>query len=231
MLILKDIHTYYGESYIIQGISLNISQGECITLLGRNGAGKTTTIRSVIGLTPPRKGKVLFKGKEIQGKQPFEINRNGIGYVPQGRRLFSTLTVMENLKISVQNKRNGGWTTDRVFDVFPVLGMRKANRGNQLSGGEQQMLTIARALMGNPELVLFDEPTEGLSPMVIEEVVKTMKQLKTEGITCFLVEQNLDATYLLTDRYYILQQGRMVYTASKEEFETSHEIKRKFLGV
>ena len=232
MLRLDKIHTFYGKSYIIQGLSLRIDQGECVSLLGRNGAGKTTTLRSIMGLNPPREGKVFFKNKEIQKKQPFEINRMGIGYVPQGRRVFSTLTVFENLNISIRKTDvNARWTMDRIFEVFPLLRMRKKNRGNQLSGGEQQMLAIARSLIGNPQLLLIDEPTEGLGPIVIEEVVKTLQQIKRDGVTCFLVEQNLEATYPLTDRYYILQQGLKVYQGMKEEFETSPEIKKKYLGV
>jgi branched-chain amino acid transport system ATP-binding protein len=232
MLQLDDIHTFYGKSHIIQGLSLKIDQGEFVSLLGRNGAGKTTTLRSIIGLNAPREGRILLQGEEVQKKRPFEISQRGVGYVPQGRRIFSTLTVLENLNIAVRGKGHKiRWSMENVFELFPSLRIRKNNRGNELSGGEQQMLTIGRALMTNPKILLVDEPTEGLAPIVIEEIGKTLQQIKMEGITCFLVEQNLEMTYPLTDRYYILQQGLKVYQGTKAEFETNEEVKNKYLGI
>jgi branched-chain amino acid transport system ATP-binding protein len=232
MLKLDNIHTFYGKSHIIQGVSLQIQQGECVSLLGRNGAGKTTTLRSIIGLNPPQEGKIFLRGQEISGKKPFEISREGIAYVPQGRRIFITLTVLENLKLAAQKKAwKEKWTIDTIFDVFPSLAERKNHRGNELSGGEQQMLTIARSMMGNPELLLIDEPTEGLAPLIIEVVVEIIQRIKKDGTTIFLVEQNLESTYQLTDRYYILQQGLVVYHGSIEEFRKNLELKERYLGI
>jgi len=232
ILKLDNIHTFYGKSHIIQGASLFIQERECISLLGRNGAGKTTTLRSIMGLNPPLDGKIFFKGREISGEKPFEISRKGIGYVPQGRRIFATLTVVENLNLALQKKaEKGKWNIDTVFDAFPNLAKRKNHRGNQLSGGEQQMLAIARSMMGNPELLLIDEPTEGLAPLIIEAVVKIIQGIKKDGTTIFLVEQNLDSTYQITDRYYILLQGLIVWHGSKEEFRKNPELNGKYLGV
>ncbi len=232
MLELNNVHTFYGKSHIIQGISLNVQQEECVAFLGRNGAGKTTTLRSIMGLNPPREGNIFFRGREINGKKPFEISREGIGYVPEDRRIFSTLTLLENLNIAFQKKTGDKrWSIDTMFDAFPLLAERKNHRGSELSGGEQQMLTIARALMGNPELLLIDEPTEGLAPLIIEVVVKIIQRIKKEGTAIFLVEQNLEATYQVADRYYILQQGLIVYEGSNEAFRSNPEVKERYLGV
>lgn len=229
---LNNVHTFYGKSHIIQGVSLNIQDEECVALLGRNGAGKTTTLRSIMGLNPPREGKIFFKGREITGKRPFEISREGIGYVPEERRIFATLTTLENLRIAIQKKAGKEkWSLDTIFDAFPLLAERKNHRGSELSGGEQQMLTIARALMGNPELLLIDEPSEGLAPLIIEAVVEIVQRIKKEGTAIFLVEQNLEATYQVADRYYILQQGLVVYQGSHEEFRSNPELKERYLGV
>lgn len=232
ILKLENIHTYYAKSHILQGISLIVKNEECVSYLGRNGAGKTTTLRSIMGLNPPREGKIFFRDIEINGRKPFEISRAGIGYVPEDRRIFGTLNVLENLNIA--NQRRAGidrWNIDTVFDVFPILEKRKNHRGSELSGGEQQMLSIARSLMGNPEILLLDEPTQGLAPLMIEVVLKTVERIKEEGITIFMVEQNVEATYEITDRYYILQQGLIVYHGSSEEFRSSPELKEEYLGV
>jgi branched-chain amino acid transport system ATP-binding protein len=232
VLKLDNIHTFYGKSHIIQGISLNIQTGECVALLGRNGAGKTTTLRSIMGLNPPRDGKIYLKGGEINGKKPFQISREGIGYSPQGRRIFSTLTVLENLTIAINRKvGKENWTLEKVFDAFPIIAERKKHRGNELSGGEQQMLTIARSLMGNPDLLLVDEPTEGLAPLIIGKVLDIILRIKEEGMTIFLVEQNVEATFQVSDRYYILQQGLIVYHGGNVEFQSRTEIREKYLGV
>ena len=232
VLRLDDVHTFYGKSHIIQGISLNIQQGECVTLLGRNGAGKTTTLRSIMGLTPPREGDVFFKGQRISGQKPFEIARQGVGYVPEERRIFSTLTVLENLHLAFQKREgNTRWSVDTICDVFPVLAERRTHCGNELSGGEQQMLAIARALMGNPELLMLDEPTQGLAPLIIQSVLEIIQRIKGEGMTIFLVEQAVEATYRVSDRYYILQQGLVVYKGSKDQFVASPEVKETYLGV
>lgn len=229
---LDNIHTYYGQSHIIQGISLKVQLEECIAFLGRNGAGKTTTLRSIMGLTPPHKGKVFFKGREINGKKPFEIARMGIGYVPDNRRIFTTLTVLENLSIAIQKRgQDRKWNMDTIFETFAPLAGRKTHRGNELSGGEQQMLAIARSLMGNPELLLLDEPTQGLAPLIIKVVLEIIHRVKKEGVTILLVEQSVESTYEVANRYYILQQGLIVYEGKNEAFRNNPEIKQKYLSV
>jgi branched-chain amino acid transport system ATP-binding protein len=232
MLKLEDMHTFYGKSHIIQGISLNIQHRECVAFLGRNGAGKTTTLRSIMGLNPPREGHVFFKGRKIDGHKPFEIAREGVGYVPEDRRIFKTLTVLENLNLAFQKRaKNGRWRIDTIFDVFPILADRKRHRGNQLSGGEQQMLAIARTLMGNPELLLLDEPTQGLAPRIIQVVLEIVQRIKKEGMTIFMVEQSVEATYQVADRYYILQQGLIVYEGDTEAFRGNPGIRETYLAV
>lgn len=232
ILSVDDIHTYYGKSHILQGISLEVRPHECIAVLGRNGAGKTTTLRSIMGLTPPRAGRVTYKGRDITTLKPYEMSRMGIALVPEDRQIFTTLTVTENLKISSQKARSDGrWNIDNIFEVFPRLAERRNNRGNQLSGGEQQMLTIARSLMTNPELLLLDEPSEGLAPLIVEKVLEIIHEIKNEGLTIILVEQNIEATKLVADRYYILQQGQNVFEGSHEEFWSQPKLKEDFLGV
>ena len=232
MLHVDAIQTYYGKSHIIQGVSFHVDPHECVALLGRNGAGKTTTLRSIIGLTPPREGQVVLKGQSLKGLKPFEIARRGVTYVPEDRQIFATLTVDENLQLSVQKERTGGpWNLERVFDVFPRLAERRHNRGNQLSGGEQQMLAIARALMANPELILLDEPTEGLAPLIVETLLEIIAGIKKEGLTIVLVEQNVAATRQVADRYYILQQGQLVYDGTNAEFWSQLQLQEKYLGV
>jgi branched-chain amino acid transport system ATP-binding protein len=232
MLQLEDVHTFYGKSHIIQGVSFNVRKKECLALLGRNGAGKTTTLRSIIGLVPPRSGRILFNGRYLQGLKPFEISRLGIGYVPEDRQIFHSLTVLENLGISIQKKRTGGqWDIERVFDFFPSLAERRNNRGNQLSGGEQQMLSIARALMTNPDLLLLDEPTEGLAPLIVEKLLEVIQSLKQSGLTIVLVEQDVQATREVADRYCILQQGRLVHQSEHSEFWSTPELQEAYLGV
>ena len=229
---LENIHTFYGMSHIIQGISLIIKKKECISYLGRNGAGKTTTLRSIMGLNPPREGKIFLNGRGINGKKPFEISRWGVGYVPEDRRIFGTLSLIENLNIAIQRRvGRDKWNIDTVFDAFPQLAERRNHRGNELSGGEQQILAIARALMGNPEILLLDEPTQGLAPVIMGVVLEIIQQIKKEGVTIFLVEQNIEATYQVTDWYYILQQGLIVYQGSIEEFRSNPELKERYLGV
>jgi branched-chain amino acid transport system ATP-binding protein len=232
MLSIEEIDTYYGKSHIIQGLSLDVRSHECVALLGRNGAGKTTTLRSIIGLTPPRRGRIRFKQQPTSGLKPYEIARLGVAYVPENRQIFSTLTVMENLQLSVQRARgNGIWGLDHIFELFPRLAERRSNRGNQLSGGEQQMLAIARALMANPELILLDEPTEGLAPLIVETLLGTISEIKKEGLTIILVEQNVAATRIVADRYYILQQGLCVYHGSRNDFWNKPELQTEYLGV
>jgi branched-chain amino acid transport system ATP-binding protein len=231
MLQIKGIDTFYGKSHVLQGISMEVRQGELVSLLGRNGAGKTTTLRSIMGLTPPRSGSILYEGKVISSARPFEICRQGIGYVPEDRRIFATLTVVENLNIGVQKERGQKWTLETIFTLFPNLGERKANRGNQLSGGEQQMLSVARALMGNPSLLLLDEPTEGLAPLIVEALIEVIGRIKKEGVTVLLVEQNVESTFRVADRHYILEQGKNVYEGTNDELKGNNDILLRYLSV
>ncbi len=232
MLRVEDIHTWYGDSYILQGVSLEVKDGTCVALLGRNGMGKTTTIRSIMGLTPPRKGSIVFNGQELVGLPPYKIARLGIGLVPQGRMIFSSLSVVENLKMAA---RTGGkkdpWTLDKVFALFPKLAERRRNKGNLLSGGEQQMLTIGRALMTNPDLVLFDEPSEGLAPVVVEEVFRVIERIKAEGQSILLVEQDFGMAMSVADYAYIMSRGTIVYESTPAELIHNEAVKSTYLGV
>lgn len=232
MLELKDIHTYYGVSYILQGLSLEVPDGSVVALLGRNGMGKTTTIRTIIGFNPPRMGTIQFRGVSINGLPPYKIAQMGIGLVPQGRRVFPSLSVTENLTMAARaNGKEDPWTLDRVYSFFPKLKERSRNRGNLLSGGEQQMLTIGRALMTNPDLLLLDEPSEGLAPIIVQEVSKIIGQLKQSGFSILLVEQNLSMTLGVADYIYIISKGRIVYESTPDKLKDNEEIKSKYLGV
>lgn len=230
ILEVKDIHTYYGESYILQGVSLEISRGEIVTLLGRNGAGKSTIVKSIVGLTPPKRGEILYRQKNIVNLKPYEIVRLGIGYVPETRRIFNTLSVLENLQVA-QGKNQGIWNLESIFTLFPRLKERMKNKGSQLSGGEQQMLTIARALMGNPELILLDEPSEGLAPVIVKGIAEAIKGMKGRGMTILLVEQNVLMTLELADRHYIIDSGKIIYQGLNEELKANEEIQKNYLSV
>lgn len=229
MLEVKEIHTYYGMSHILFGISLSVSRGEVVCLLGRNGAGKTTTLRSIMGLTPPRQGSIKFKEEEIVGKKPFMLARRGMAYVPDDRRIFVDLTVGENLEIA--ERRGGEWNKDKVYQLFPALKEIESRRGGYLSGGEQQMLTIARALMGNPEFLLLDEPTEGLAPLLIKALEERITKLKETGLTVLLAEQNVRSALRLSDRGYIIDNGVIRYQGSIKELRENEEIRKKYLLV
>jgi branched-chain amino acid transport system ATP-binding protein len=233
LLEVDNIYTSYGLSRVLFGISLYIDEGEVIALLGRNGVGKTTTLRSIMGLTPPHTGSVKWRGKEISGLPSYQIARLGIGLVPEDRRIFSDLTVWENLDVA--KKATGpteqGWTVDRVFELFPDLAKLSGRRGGHLSGGEQQMLTIARTLMGNPKLCLLDEPSEGLAPIVVQRLAKQINKLKTEGLTILLSEQNSEFALDLSDRAYILEKGEIRYDGSVEEIMKDEDICRSFLTI
>ena len=232
ILTVEDIHTYYGESYVLQGLSLKIASSSVVSVVGRNGMGKTTAMRSVMGFTPARRGKILFRGVEITGLSAFEIARKGLALVPQGRRIFPSLTVRENLAIAAGGRsRKGTWDMERVLSLFPVLGNRLPNRGNQLSGGEQQMLAIARALVSNPGLILMDEPSEGLAPMVIQEVGAVIKQLRREGASILLAEQNLPLAMDVADYMYVINKGAMVFEGTPAELQGRPEIEREYLAV
>lgn len=231
MLEVADIHTYYGESHVLHGVSLNVKQGNTVALLGRNGMGKTTVARSIIGLTPPRRGIVRFKGQEINSLEPYQIAQMGVALVPQGRAIFSSLSVKENLTIAARNSGKAeAWTLDRVYSLFPILEARANIYGNLLSGGEQQMLSIGRALMTNPDLLLLDEPSEGLAPLVIQEISRVIKQLKG-SLSVLLAEQNLPMALNLADYVYVISKGTVVYQSTPQELRDNEEIKSKHLGV
>jgi branched-chain amino acid transport system ATP-binding protein len=230
VLKVENIHTYYGDSYILQGVSIEVGEGAVIGLLGRNGMGKTTLIRSIIGFTAPRSGHVTFRDAGLTEKKPFEIARLGISVVPQGRQIFPSLNVTENLTVGFRGKSEG-WTLDRIFELFPPLKGRANHPGNRLSGGEQQMLAIGRSLMTNPSLLLMDEPTEGLSPLFVQTVGRVVRQLQQSGISILLVEQNLRFTLRHADYIHILSRGKIVHSLSPEELDGNQEIKSKYLGV
>jgi len=227
---VENIHTYYGDSYILQGISFEVKGAEVIGVLGRNGMGKTTLIRSLVGLTPPRRGRVIFENTDLSTKEPYEIIRMGIGWVPQGREIFPSLDVTENLTVGFKAKA-GGWTLDDIFELFPPLKGRAHHPGNRLSGGEQQMLAIGRSLMTNPTLLLMDEPTEGLSPIYVQAVGDVIHRLRDSGISILLVEQNLRFALKCTDFVHILNKGQIVHSSSPEELDANQKIKHQYLGV
>lgn len=231
MLEVNEIHTYYGQSYILQGLSLKVEEGEAVALLGRNGVGKTTTIRSIIGFTPPRTGQIFMKGKQIARLRPESVSKLGIGLVPQGRRIFPNLTVKENLTLAARGSAKGGWKLDEVYRFFPRLKERQTNMGNQLSGGEQEMLAIGRALMINPELLLLDEPSEGLAPMVLHEIATIVEQLKQQGLSILLVEQNVKMALKIASRVYVLNKGQVIWQGTSEELKSSEELQHSLLGV
>jgi branched-chain amino acid transport system ATP-binding protein len=231
LLEVKSINTYYGISHILFDVSIEVGKGEVVCILGRNGVGKTTLIRSIMGLTVPRSGILLFNGVSIRGQKPFEIARLGMGFVPEDRIIFPDLTVKENLEMGIKKNSKGPWTIDRIHEMFPILKTRRAQSGGTLSGGEQQMLTIARALMGNPELLLLDEPTEGLSPVAVKELVNQIRALKEEGMTILLAEQNSKFTLDLSDRAYILEKGQVKWAGEVQVLREKPEILKQYLGL
>ena len=235
VLEVKEINTFYGLSHILFGVSLAVRAEETVCLLGRNGVGKTTTFRSIMGLTPPRSGSVKFMGGEISGKQPFQIYRAGVGLVPEDRVIFPDLTVRENLEIAVKKSASGkkaeGWTVEKVHQLFPVLKARDGQWGGTLSGGEQQMLTIARTLMGNPRLLLLDEPSEGLAPLVVRAIGEQILVLRKEGMTILLSEQNSSFALKVSDRAYILEKGHVTWQGDIAELKSKPEIMKNYLGI
>ena len=232
ILTLEKINTFYGHSHILFDVDMSIAEGEVVSLLGRNGAGKTTALRSIMGLTPPREGSVRWLGEEVQRLKPHAIARKGVGFVPEDRRIFSRLSVEENLEIGAfKLDRPTGWTLERIYGLFPQLELLKAHQGNQLSGGEQQMLAIARALMGAPKLVLLDEPSEGLAPAIVKDVGEMIGTLKDEGITVLLVEQNARFACRLSDRVYIIDNGRVRFGGTVAQLEEDEELKSRYLAV
>ena len=230
MLTLSDVHTYYGESYVLHGISMRVEERTVVALLGRNGMGKTTTIRSITGVTPPRSGVVRFKERDITRLKPYEIAQIGIGLIPQGRRIFPSLSVKENLTMAARMRgKADGWSLDQVYAHFPLLKERENLKGALLSGGEQQMLAIGRALMTNPDLLLMDEPSEGLAPLIVRDIGSIIRQLKEEGLSILLVEQNLPMALGVADYAYIISKGIIVYESTPHELEANEEIKAKYL--
>ncbi|MCP4936096.1 MAG: ABC transporter ATP-binding protein, partial [bacterium] len=229
MLTVNNIHTYYGESHILQGLSLQVNQGEAVSLLGRNGVGKTTTIQSIIGFNSPRQGQILLHNTELRALPPHKIARLGVGLVPQGRGIFPTLTVQENITLAArgQSDSNNSWTFERVLQTFPALAQRLKNLGSQLSGGEQQMLAIARALMTNPALLLLDEPSEGLAPLIVEEIGRIVAQLKEQGLSILLVEQNLNLALGVADRVYVMSKGKTVFAGTPAELQEKGAVMQR----
>ena len=228
---VQDIHTYYGDAYVLQGLSLQLEQGQILGLLGRNGVGKTTLVNSIVGFNPPRRGKVIFKGEDVTNESSFETVRKGMGLVPQGRRVFPTLSVEENLLVAERNTDRHRWTLDRVYKLFPRLEERRHQRAKTLSGGEQQMLAIGRALMTNPDCLIMDEPSEGLAPIIIQGLWEAIAKLKREGMSILLVEQNANLALKLVDYVHVMSKGKVVYSAKPEELKANDEIKSSYLGI
>jgi branched-chain amino acid transport system ATP-binding protein len=231
MLRIVDIHTYYGDSYVLQGVSLDVAKGAVVALLGRNGVGKTTLIRSIVGFTPARRGAILFNGQDITRMDSHKIIKLGMGLVPQGRRVFPSLTVKENLAIAERCSNTRSWDFAKIYALFPRLEERRDQRANTLSGGEQQMLAIARALISNPLFILMDEPTEGLAPVLVKEVGDAIRKLKEEGLSIFLVEQNLAFARKFADRVHLMSKGTIVYSSTPEKLWEDQEAKHRYLGV
>ena len=229
ILEVDNLHAHYGKSHVLQGVCFTVGNGELVTLLGRNGAGKTTTLKSIAGVVAPTQGRVAFAGKPLQGQASHVIARQGVCLVPEHRGIFKLLTVEENLMLGL--RKSSPWQLDDVYRIFPRLKERKRNGGGQLSGGEQQMLAIGRALMNDPKLLMLDEPVEGLAPVIVEEIVAQLKTIKAAGVAILLVEQNLEVCTQLADRHCILEQGRIVYTADNANFLADEEVKDRYLGV
>jgi branched-chain amino acid transport system ATP-binding protein len=232
LLALEDIHTAYGLSRVLFGVSLDVEEGECVCLLGRNGVGKTTTMRSVMGLTPPSAGRILLRGHDITGRPPFRVARAGIGFVPEDRRIFAELTVWENLEVAGRAaSRPGRWTLATIYELFPVLHALRDRMGGFLSGGEQQMLTIARTLMGNPDLLLLDEPSEGLAPLVVDALRAKVGELKAQGLTILLAEQGVDFSLALADRVYVLEKGTVRFSGPAAQLRDDRALLDRLVSV
>jgi branched-chain amino acid transport system ATP-binding protein len=228
MLEVRQLETAYGRSQVLFGISLSIAPAQVVSLLGRNGMGKTTTVRSIMGITPAKAGTIVFQGSEIQRLPSYKVAKAGLGLVPEGRQVFPNLTVRENL---LATARKGSWTLEKVLGMFPQLKDRQGNYGNQLSGGEQQMLAIGRALMTNPRLLILDEATEGLAPIIRHDIYRSIAQLKAEGLSILVIDKDVRALTRVADRHYVLEKGRVVWSGSSAELSSSQDIQRRYLGV
>jgi branched-chain amino acid transport system ATP-binding protein len=231
ILQVEDIHTYYGDAYVLQGLSLQLEQGQILGLLGRNGVGKTTLVNSIVGFTPPRRGRIVFKGADVTAVSSFETVRRGMGLVPQGRRVFPTLSVEENLRVAARASERHGWTLERIYPLFPRLLERRRQRAKTLSGGEQQMLAIARGLMTNPDCLIMDEPSEGLAPIIIQAVWQIIRKLKDEGLSILLVEQNAALALQLVDYVHVMSKGQVVHSSDPRTLERDEAVKSKYLGI
>ncbi|HEY8249974.1 MAG TPA: ABC transporter ATP-binding protein [Burkholderiales bacterium] len=229
ILQVDDIHTYYGDAYVLQGLSLSLEKGQILGLLGRNGVGKTTLVNSIVGFNRPRRGRIVFKGADITRLSSFETIRNGMGLVPQGRRVFASLTVEENLKVA--RSAEGAWTLPRVYALFPRLEERRRQRAKTLSGGEQQMLAIARGLMTNPDCLIMDEPSEGLAPIIIQGLWQAIAKLKAQGLSILLVEQNAALALQLVDYVHVISKGRVVYSGAPKALWADEDVKSRYLGI
>ena len=231
MLHVADIHAYYGQSHVLQGVSLDVGRGEVVSLLGRNGSGKTTTLLTIMGYLSPAPGSITYDGVQIGGLPPYRISRMGLGFVPQERGIFPSLTVLENLTVAARRGQRGEWTLERVLGLFPRLRERAANRGSQLSGGEQQMLSIGRALLLNPSLLILDEPSEGLAPLIVQEIIAILHEVRAGGLPILIVEQNIRAAFAVADRHYILSKGAVCFTGTTDELRNNEAMLHQHLGV
>ncbi|HEY0832414.1 MAG TPA: ABC transporter ATP-binding protein [Azospirillum sp.] len=237
LLSVRGLHSYYGRAHILAGIDLSVGRGEVVALVGRNGAGKSTTLRSIMGLVEARRGAIAFDGHDISTRRPYEIARLGLGYVPEDRRIFTDLTVRENLEVGRRTPRDGAaartpaWTPERVYTLFPNLAEARDRAGGQLSGGEQQMLTIARTLMGNPAMILLDEPSEGIAPRIVEMMATTILELKKDGLTVMLSEQNLHFAAVVSDRAFVIEKGRIRYEGRMADLKSNEEVRRAYLTM
>jgi branched-chain amino acid transport system ATP-binding protein len=231
VLDLSDVETCYGLSQVLFGVSLAVGQGEVVTLMGRNGMGKTTTVRSIMGLTPARGGRIRFEGAEIRALPAYRIAQLGIGLVPEGRQIFPNLTVRENLVATAVARAGGGWSLARVYELFPRLAERENSMGNQLSGGEQQMLALGRALMTNPRLLVLDEATEGLAPLIRQEIWRSLARLKATGLSILVIDKNIGALMRIADRHFLIERGRIVWNGRSAELAAAPDVQHRYLGV
>jgi branched-chain amino acid transport system ATP-binding protein len=233
MLAVHELHAHYGRAHILQGVSLEARAGEVVALLGRNGAGKSTTMKAIMGLLPPSRGEVVFAGQRVERLPPYRIARLGLGYVPEERRIFTDLSVLENLEVGRQARREGAptWTPERLFGLFPNLGRMRERPGGRMSGGEQQMLTIARTLMGNPKCVMLDEPSEGLAPIIVEQMAHSIRALKSEGLSVLMCEQNLHFSQAVADRAYIIEKGQIRFGGTMAELAANASLREQYLSV